>query len=283
MSVPIPKLAGVCGWPIHHSLSPLLHQFWLDKMKIKGGYVSFAVHPDEAVEAFRSLKNMNLQGVNVTAPLKLKAFMAADKHTPEAKKLGVANCLYKREGQLIAHNTDIEGFTTPLLKKLDKQFLKTNPAIIFGAGGAAKACLGALLDIGIPEIRLCSRRNSPSALIVEDVNLPNVYNVAWDDRQASLKTAGLIINATTAGMHGRRALDIDLSSTRSDAFIYDLVYTPMITPLIEQAKTNNRAYLGGLDMLIEQARPSFEMFYNERPHMTYDPTALLMAQLGEVM
>ena len=160
MSAPIPKLAGVCGWPIHHSLSPVLHQFWLSKMKIRGGYIPFAVHPDEAVSAFRSLKKMSIEGVNVTAPLKQKAFEAADEHTAEAKKLGVANCLYKRDGQLIAHNTDLEGFTAPLLKKLNRQFLKTNPAIIFGAGGAAKACLGALLDMGVPEIRLCSRRNS---------------------------------------------------------------------------------------------------------------------------
>ena len=281
MTVPIPKIAGVCGWPIHHSLSPALHQFWLSKMGIKGGYIPFAVHPDEAIEAFRSLKNMNIQGVNVTAPLKLKAFMAADEHTPEAQKLGVANCLYKRDGQLIAHNTDLEGFTSPLLKNLSEGFLKTNPAIIFGAGGAAKACLGALLDLGVPEIRLCSRRNSPSATIVETINLPNVYNVAWDVRNKSISTAGLIINATTAGMHGRPPLDIDLSVTREDAFIYDLVYTPIITPLIQQAKNHNRACLGGLDMLIEQARPSFEIFFHQRPKAEYDPTALLLGHLGE--
>ena len=281
MSTPIHKIAGVCGWPIHHSLSPVLHQFWLNKMNIKGGYIPFSVHPDEAIDAFQSLKKMSIQGVNVTAPLKLKAFMAADDHTPAARKLGVANCLYKRKGQLIAHNTDLEGFISPLVKNLDENFIKTNPAIIFGAGGAAKACLGALLDLGVPEIRLCSRKNIPSAKIVETINLPNVYNVNWDHRHNSVKTAGLIINATTAGMHGRSALDIDLSVSRPDAFIYDLVYTPMVTPLIEQAKTHNRSYLGGLDMLIEQARPSFEIFFNQRPNIDYDPRALLMAQLGE--
>jgi len=198
MSKPLAKVAGVCGWPIHHSLSPVLHQFWLSKMNIAGGYIPFAVHPDEAVSAFKSLKKVSITGLNVTAPLKQKAFEAADVHTAEAKSLGVANCLYKRDGALIAHNTDVEGFLVPLLKKSDANFLKTNSAIVFGAGGATRAVIGALIKVGVPEIRISTRRDEQALEMVSDVNLPNLYNVAWSKRQKSLESAGLIINATTA-------------------------------------------------------------------------------------
>lgn len=281
MSAVIPKIAGVCGWPIHHSLSPALHQFWLSKMGIAGGYIPFAVHPDEAVRAFKSLKSVSITGLNVTSPLKQKAFEAADIHTAEAKSLGVANCLYKKDGALIAHNTDVEGFLAPLLSKTSPDFLKSNSAIVFGAGGATRAVIGALIKSGVPEIRICTRRDEQSLDMVSKINMPNLYNVAWSKRQASLETAGLIVNATTAGMHGRSGLDIDLSNSRPDALVYDLIYTPIITPLIAQARALGRANLGGLDMLIAQAIPSFERFFGVAPRSEFDPTPLLLKHLNE--
>jgi shikimate dehydrogenase len=281
MTAPIPKIAGVCGWPIHHSLSPVLHQFWLSKMKIAGGYIAFAVHPDEAISAFKSLKHVSISGLNVTLPLKEKAFQAADQHTAAAKKLGVANCLYKRDGRLIAHNTDMEGFTTPLIDRAGTEFLKTNPAIIFGAGGAARAVIGALLDIGVPEIRICARRNVQAENLAAHINLPNIHMIPWARRMASLSTAGLVVNATAGGMKGKPALEISLSPTRPDVFIYDLIYTPLKTPLIQQAIDLNRQYLGGLEMLIAQARPSFEKFYGVWPDQKFDPRPLLLKHLGE--
>ena len=281
MNIPVRKIAGVCGWPIHHSLSPMLHQFWLSKMKINGGYIPFAVHPDEAIAAFQSLKKMTISGVNVTAPLKKHAYDAADIHTVQAKSLGVANCLYKRGEKLVAHNTDIEGFLAPLRARAQDHFFKTNPAIIFGAGGAARATVGALLNMGVPEIRVCTRRDEQSEQMVSKVNLPNLYMVPWAKRQTGLKTSGLIVNATTAGMHGRRALDISLKNSRPDAVIYDLVYTPIKTPLIKDAEKHQRSYLGGLDMLIAQARPSFELFFGSVPADEFDPAPLLLQHLED--
>lgn len=280
MSVPLPKIAGVCGWPIHHSLSPALHQFWLSKMNIAGGYIAFAVHQDEAVEAFKSLKKVSIAGVNVTIPLKEKAFQAADFHTEAAKKLGVANCLYKQDGKLIAHNTDMEGFTAPLVERVGAEFLKTNSALIFGAGGAARAAAKALLDLSVPEIRICTRRNVQSDELISQINLPNVYMVPWERRMNSISTAGLVVNATAGGMTGHNALEISLSTSRPDVFIYDLIYTPRLTPLIRQAIELNRDYMGGLDMLIGQARPSFELFYGRLPDKSLDPTALLLKNLA---
>ena len=134
----VAKLAGVCGWPIHHSLSPVLHNFWLRELGISGAYVHFAVRPDEALRAFRSLKATSIAGVNVTQPLKQLAFEAADERTPDATKLGVSNCLYKRDGKLIAHNTDLEGFAAPLIKAMGARELSEKPALIIGTRCVAR-------------------------------------------------------------------------------------------------------------------------------------------------
>ena len=125
-----PKIAGVCGWPIHHSLSPLLHNYWLKMMNIKGAYIPFAVREDTAMEAFTSLKKTTISGVNVTMPLKSIAYEAADDVTEDARLLGVANCLYIREGKLVAHNTDMEGFLTPLVAKIAVEELTRRSVLV---------------------------------------------------------------------------------------------------------------------------------------------------------
>jgi len=177
MSRPIPKMAGVCGWPIHHSLSPMLHSYWLREMGIAGAYVPFAVRPDEAVYAFRSLKRTSIAGVNVTLPLKNLAFKAADAATADAEKLGVANCLYKRGGNLIAHNTDLEGFAAPLIKAMGPSLIARTPAVVYGTGGAARAVIGALLALGSAEIRLCGRTDIRAESMVKDIGVPSLYAV----------------------------------------------------------------------------------------------------------
>jgi len=148
MSTLIPKVAGVTGWPIHQSLSPMLHTFWLRAAGIQGAYIPFAVRPDEALYAFQSLKGTTLAGVNVTAPLKRIAWEAADALTADAEKLGVSNCLYVRDGKLIGHNTDMEGFAAPLLARVPHQVLSKRPAVLIGAGGASRAVIGALIALG---------------------------------------------------------------------------------------------------------------------------------------
>ena len=273
-------LAGVCGWPIHHSLSPVLHGYWLQKMGIQGAYVHFAVRPDEAIYAFQSLKRTSIAGVNVTLPLKSLAFQAADEQTPDAKKLGVANCLYKRDGKLIAHNTDLEGFATPLLNLFGAQNIARVPALIIGTGGAAQAVIGALLSLNSPEIRLCGRTNSKAESLAADINVPSLYAVPWENRNKAVASSGLIINASAGGMKGKPKLDLALKDAPKEAFIYDLIYTPRQTKLLKQAKKYGLAHTGGLDMLIEQARPSFQLFYGKRPPDDLDPTEILLDALG---
>jgi len=244
----VSKLAGVCGWPIHHSLSPLLHNFWLKELDLSGAYVHFAVRPDEALRAFKSLKSTSIAGVNVTQPLKEIAFQAADEQTPDATKLGVANCLYKRGDKLIAHNT-------------------------------SRAVIGALLALNVPEIRITGRTNSKAERLATMVNVPSFYAVPWEERNVAIETAGLIINATSGGMTGKPQLDIDISRAQPGSFVYDLIYTPRQTKLLREAKAAGCKTLGGLEMLIAQARPSFKLFYGVAPPKQPDPSAMLFQAL----
>jgi len=277
----VTKLAGVCGWPIHHSLSPLLHNYWLKELGLSGAYVHFAVRPDEALRAFKSLKRTSISGVNVTMPLKELAFEAADERTPDAIKLGVSNCLYKKDGKLIAHNTDLEGFAAPLIKAMGAKALSETPALIIGTGGAARAVIGALLALNIPEIRITGRTDSKAEDLVNMVNVPSFYAVPWEHRGVAVASAGLIINATSAGMQGKAALDIDISKAEAGSFVYDLIYTPRKTKLLKEAKQAECQTLGGLEMLIAQARPSFKLFYGQNAPTLPDPSEMLFKALKD--
>jgi shikimate dehydrogenase len=250
-------------------------------MGIAGAYVHFAVRPDEAVYAFKSLKRTSIVGVNVTLPLKNLAFKAADAATADAQKLGVANCLYKRSGNLIAHNTDLEGFAAPLIKAMGPSLIARTPAVVYGTGGAARAVIGALLALGSAEIRLCGRTDIRAESMVKDIGVPSLYAVPWAMRNDAMSGAGLIVNASAAGMKGRSGLDVDLSAASAGTTIYDLVYTPLKTPLLIEAERFGLQTLGGLSMLIEQARPSFRLFFGKAPPEDLDPSPILIKALGE--
>lgn len=272
------KLAGVCGWPIHHSLSPVLHSYWLREAGVRGAYVPFMVKPWEANDAFKSLKKTTISGVNVTLPLKTHAFNAADETTDDAQRIGAANCLYVSRGKLIAHNTDIEGFAAPLRARRSHADLKTMTALVVGAGGAARAVIAALIGMGLPEIILINRTDQKAEALVSQVGLPSFYALPWENRKLAVKRAGLIVNASAAGMSGYPALDLSLSDAPKSSLIYDLIYTPEVTPLLADAHARGLETLGGLDMLIAQARPSFQLFYGQ-PTPTSDPSDVLRRAL----
>ncbi len=275
----ISTLAGVCGWPIHHSLSPVLHNFWLKELGLSGAYVHFAVRPDEAIRAFRSLKRTSISGVNVTLPLKSLAYEAADEHTADAVKLGVSNCLYKKDGKLIAHNTDLEGFAAPLIKAMGAKALSERAALIIGTGGASRAVIGALLALNVPEICIIGRTDSKAQELADIVNVPSFYAAPWSKRNEAISASGLIINATAGGMAGKPPLDVDISQAQSGSFVYDLIYTPRHTKLLREAKKAGCETLGGLEMLIAQARPSFRLFYGQAAPEIPDPKEMLFEAL----
>jgi shikimate dehydrogenase len=236
------------------------------------------VKPWDAQRAFRSLKETSISGVNVTLPLKSDAFKAADETTEDAERIGAANCLYVRRGKLIAHNTDLEGFLGPLREQRSHADLTSMTALVVGAGGAARAVIAALIGLGLPEIILINRTDQNAENLVAQVGLPSFYAVPWKNRKLAVKRAGLIVNASAAGMSGYPALDLSLSDAQSSALVYDLIYTPEVTPLIAEARAKGLQTLGGLDMLIGQARPSFQLFYGQ-PAPDSDPSEILRRAL----
>ncbi len=275
------KLAGVAGWPVHHSLSPVLHNYWLRKSVTQGAYTMFAVHPSEAIYAFRSLIGTSISGLNVTIPLKGLAYEAADEVTSDARKLGVCNVLYKKNDKLIGHNTDMAGFGEPLLTQIGHNFILNNAVTIIGAGGAARAVLGSLLALGAPEIRLLNRTDARAKTLAANVNIPSLYACDWEKRQQAITGCGLLVNASSAGMAGYDALDVDLKDMAKNAWVYDLVYTPLQTPLLIKAHAQGLQTIGGLDMLIAQARPSFKLFYGHDAPQDGDVKPLLIRHLRE--
>lgn len=274
-ATPYAKVAGVTGWPIHHSLSPVIQNYWLRELGINGAYTMFAVHPDEAVDAFQSLKRTTICGLNVTIPLKGKAYEAADEVTPDAEKLGVCNVLYRRGEKLIGHNTDMEGFAGPLLQSVGHNFILNNTVTVIGAGGAARAVLGALLSMGAPEIRLINRTDERAETLANNINVPSLYHVPWNNKKDAIYGTGLIVNASAAGMKGMSPLELDMEYISPDGWIYDLVYTPLDTKLMKDARQRGLKTIGGLDMLIAQARPSFKLFYGQLPPIELDPKPML--------
>jgi len=248
-------------------------------MGVAGAYVPFAVDPKDAVRAFGTLKQTSISGVNVTLPLKSAAFHAADVATEEAQKLGVANCLYKSRGQLVAHNTDLEGFAAPLIAKLGGERVQNCSALVIGAGGASRAVLGALLSLGVPEICLINRTDAKAEDLAGQVDVPSLYALPWAQRQEAVGRADLIVNASAAGMTGKPDLDISLENGRAGGLVYDLIYTPRMTRLMIDGQANGMEILGGLEMLIAQARPSFKLFFGQTPPLHLHPTEILFEAL----
>jgi shikimate dehydrogenase len=256
-----------------------MHSYWLKEMGLPGAYIHFAVSPKNAVDAFRTLKQTSISGVNVTLPLKSAAFKAADVATEEAQKLGVANCLYKSRGQLVAHNTDLEGFAAPLVSKMGVERLQKASVLVIGAGGASRAVLAGLLSLGAPEVCLVNRTDSKAENLAEQVNVPSLYALPWAQRQDAVARADLIINASAAGMAGKPKLDLSLAQGRPGALVYDLIYTPRETLLMQDAKKHGMETLGGLEMLIAQGRPSFKLFFGKTPPGNLDPSETLFDAL----
>lgn len=279
MADPHIKIAGVTGWPVHHSLSPFIHNLWLKELGIHGAYTLFAVHPNEAVHAFKSLIHTTISGVNVTIPLKEKAYAAADILTPDAQKLGACNLLYTQSKKLVGHNTDVEGFLNPLLKKVGQRFILGNTVLVIGAGGAARAVIGALLSIGAPEIRVINRNDERAEGLVKQINIPSLYAMPWKERNNAIYGTGLVINASAGGMKNGSALDIDLSYVMPDGYVYDLVYTPQNTELLKQARGLGLQTIGGIDMLIAQARPSFSLLFGQTAPINIGLKRLLKQKL----
>ncbi|MDV7339891.1 shikimate dehydrogenase [Terasakiella sp. A23] len=264
------KLAGVMGWPISHSKSPRLHGFWLEKYGIDGTYVPLAVKPDDFAKAVHGLQAAGFAGVNVTVPHKENALKIADEVSDRAAKIGASNTLiFKEDGSIYADNTDGYGFFENLVKGAPGWKAEAGPAVVLGAGGAARAILIALAEAGVPEIRLTNRTRARAENLAGELNAP-ITVVDWEERNEALAGTNLLTNTTTLGMTGQGLLEIELFDLPKSALVNDIVYAPLHTNLLEKAHAHGCDYVDGLGMLLHQARPGFKAWFGTDPEVDED-------------
>ena len=263
------RLAGVMGWPVSHSKSPRLHGYWLAKYGIDGCYMPLPVEPDNFQDALKSLRNLGFSGVNVTIPQKEMAMPECDELSNRARRIGAVNTVtFAKDGRMLGDNTDGFGFIENLCQEAPNIDFASGPAVVLGAGGASRAVLIALLDEGSPEIRIANRTRKRAEDLATEIHDPRINVVNWPLDPASLADAALVVNTTSLGMVGQPKLEIDLEGLPQTALVTDIVYAPLITDLLAQAKKRGNQVVDGLGMLLHQARPGFHRWFGIDPEVT---------------
>jgi shikimate dehydrogenase len=260
------RLAGVMGWPVKHSRSPRLHSYWLAEHGIDGAYVPLPVAPADLRTALRALPALGFAGTNLTVPHKESALAVIDGIDEVARRIGAVNTVVVRsDGTLEGRNTDAYGFMAHLRQEVPDWQANT-PAVVIGAGGAARAVVVGLIDAGVPEIRIVNRTQARADELQSLGSAVKVHR--WVERAAVLEDVGLVVNATTLGMTGCEPLDLSLRRLPERAVIYDIVYSPLETGLLAAGRAAGHAVVDGLGMLLHQARPAFQAFFGTDPAVT---------------
>ena len=260
-------LAGVIGSPVAHSKSPQLHSHWLKTYGIAGHYVPIDVSADDLPDVIRMLPRMGFVGVNITVPHKEKVMELADLVTDRAILIGAANTLiFRKDGKIHADNTDGYGFIQNLKQSAPGWDPKAGPAAVLGAGGAARAVIAALLDVGVPEILISNRtRVRADVLQSEFGKRLRVYD--WVQAGNMLEQAATVVNTTSLGMLGKPPLRVPLDGLQKGCLVTDIVYAPLKTRLLIEAEEMGCEVVDGLGMLLHQAVPAFERWFGVRPEV----------------
>jgi shikimate dehydrogenase len=274
-----PPAACLIGWPAAHSRSPLIHRYWLRTLGIEGGYVLEAVPPDEFKDFLFRLSLRGFVGANVTIPHKEQA-LALSKPDARARAVGAANTLWFEDGELCSTNTDVEGFVDNL-DACAPGWDKCEDAVVLGAGGSSRAVLFGLIERGVKRVHLANRTMERAGTLADQFGA-SVLPVAWDAIGELLPRTQLLVNTTSLGMQGQPALELDVGRLPPDAVVADLVYVPLETPLLAQARARGLKIADGLGMLLYQAVRGFELWFGQRPEVTSELRALIEADLKKV-
>ncbi len=276
------QLAGIMGWPVAHSRSPLLHGFWLDESGIDGAYLPLPVHPQDIERALRALPVLGFRGCNLTIPHKRAALAIADRVDPVARRIGAANTIVvASDGSLEASNTDAYGFRENLRDYVPDWNAGSGPAVVLGAGGSARAVVAALGDAGVREIRIVNRTPSRAVALAGDLSTETMRITvhSWEQANRVLAGAGLLVNTTSLGMTGEPPLDLDLSALPVASPVVDIVYVPLETGLLAAARRRGHAVVDGLGMLLHQGRPGFEAWFGAQVWVSPQLRAAIVANL----
>jgi shikimate dehydrogenase len=278
------RIAGVMGWPVAHSRSPVLHGHWLRQYGIDGAYIPMAVRPDSLESALRALPALGFAGCNLTLPHKEAALAIVDRIDAVAARIGAINTvIVNADGRLEGRNTDGFGFIENLRAAVDGFDPAAGVAVVLGAGGASRAVVASLIDHGAPAIRLVNRSRERAEGLVQALTVQGRSSVIdlvdWSERAAALAGATLLVNTTSLGMGDGPALDLPLDALPTTALVNDIVYVPLETRLLTAAMLRGNPTVDGLGMLLHQARPGFAAWFGILPSVTTELRAVVEASL----
>ena len=272
-----PRLAAVLGHPVAQSKSPLMHGHWLKKNQVSGDYIAIDIPPMRFNTTVRMLFDVGFSGFNVTIPHKVQALAFADDMSSRAHRIGAANTLIKMDsGKISADNTDGYGFMTNLGSQSSTWLPGAGPSLVLGAGGAARAVLVALLDAGVPKIYLCNRTRSRAEDLAADISYC-IEVIDWEDKQDILPDVSTVVNATSLGMTGKPPLEFDLKNVNPDALVTDLIYAPLETQLLRDARARGCEVVSGIGMLLHQGVPGFDAWFGSWPAVDEELEALVLS------
>ena len=277
------KLAGIMGWPVTHSRSPALHNFWIDEHGVDGAYLPLAVRPEHLEQALRALPALGFRGCNLTLPHKQAALAIVDKLEPLARRIGAVNTvIVMPDGSLEGRNTDAFGFRENLRERVPDWKPSAGPAVVLGAGGGARGVIAALIEARVEEIRIVNRTLARAERVASDLAAPatRITALPWNDMDSALRDAGLLVNTTSLGMNGEPELAFDLSPLPPAAVVADIVYVPLETPLLAAARERGHRTVDGLGMLLHQGRPGFEAWFGSPVQVTRELRAAILTTLG---
>lgn len=274
-------VAGIVGRPVAHSLSPVLHNAWLEAAGIDGVYVPFAPDAHGFGRLVSGFRGGAVRGVNVTIPFKEEALAAADKASDAAKLAGAANVLlFEADGRTFADNTDGLGMLRAFDVQAPKWDVRTGPVTVLGAGGGARGAAAALILAGAPKVFIVNRTVAKAEAVAKALG-PKATPLPLSHAAGALSLSTAVINATSAGLAGEGQLDVPLETTQRQTVMMDMVYKPLETPFLRQARELGRTTVDGLEMLIRQAEPAFEAFFGEWPPADVDVRRLALEVLGQ--
>ena len=259
--------AGVIGYPIRHSKSPVIHAHWIEQNGLSGSYEAIEIAPEELKEKIAMLAADGYAGFNVTIPHKETIFKLCDEVDEKSRLIGAVNTVKIEHRKLYGTNTDAFGFIENIKQEAPGFDFTCGPAVVLGAGGAARAVIYGLLQEGVPRIILTNRTRDKAETLA--AMAPEKITVAdWDARSEILKDAHLLVNTTALGMTGKDPLDISLENLPASSVVNDIVYAPLMTDLLKNAQRNGNIIVTGIGMLLHQARPAFHLWFGVMPSVT---------------